>query len=295
MSNAVIYPKRTSLAVAVAFALSGCGGGGSSPAPVTPPPAPPVTPAPPQTTSLNGVVVDGYISGATIFIDTNNNYIIDAGESSATTDASGRYALTFTGSAADLNGKRLRMTGGTDTSTQQPFTHAMSALVSDVATKPFVPVSPLSTIVDAMVASGAVPGIAQAREALAKVLGLSSAAVFDKDPLAQALAEPTLLQKMIAIQKSVEVLASADRTATETGHAAATGRAASAFGAEVARQAGLMQNSVSLPSIGSLVLGAAANQSKFFTNQAAMQASVAVAADVATLTEATLASSVSQL
>lgn len=293
MSYARLPPKRTSLAIAAAFALGGCGGGGAAaPAPVVP--APPVTPAPIPTTVLSGVAVDGYLSGATIFIDTNNNNTLDAGEASAVTNAAGAYTLTYPGAPTDLNGKRLRALGGTDASTRHAFTHAMSALIADAAGKPFAPVSPLSTIVDAMVLSGAAPNVTQARDTLAKMLGLTSAAVLDKDPLTQVLAEPTLLQKMVAIQKSIEVMASADRAAAEPNNAAAVTRAASAFGAEVARQAALPPAGA-LPSVGEMIKVSAASQRRFFANQAAVAASAALAADVANLTEAALAASVGQM
>jgi hypothetical protein len=58
--------------------LAGCGGGGSTPA-----------------TSISGKVADGYLAGATVFMDKNNNYQLDAGEPSTTTDANGNYALNI--------------------------------------------------------------------------------------------------------------------------------------------------------------------------------------------------------
>lgn len=43
--------------------------------------------------SLSGVVADGWISGATVFRDTNNNGVLDAGEASTTTGAQGQFSL----------------------------------------------------------------------------------------------------------------------------------------------------------------------------------------------------------
>ncbi|HWJ95899.1 MAG TPA: hypothetical protein VNT33_14330, partial [Telluria sp.] len=191
-------PQRSTLALTIALALSGCGGGGGDSAPAIPTSAPP---PPPTGTVLNGVVTDGYVSGATVYVDLNNNNTKDANEPSALTDASGKHTLNASLTAAQLNGQRLRVLGGTDNSTGQPFTHSMSGLVEDAASKPFVPVSPLSSIVEGMVASGAASSPAQARENVARVLGLSSGAALDKDPLTIAGTEKPLLQKMVALQK----------------------------------------------------------------------------------------------
>ncbi|SBT15558.1 hypothetical protein VCE7224_04357 [Vibrio celticus] len=61
----------------IAGCLTACGGGGggsntSAPAP--------------QTRTLQGVAIDGYISGATAFLDINYNGVLDEGEPSSVTD-----------------------------------------------------------------------------------------------------------------------------------------------------------------------------------------------------------------
>ena len=57
--------------------IAGCGGSGTN------------TP----TTSISGKVADGYLVGATVFLDKNVNYQLDSGEPSATTDLNGGYTL----------------------------------------------------------------------------------------------------------------------------------------------------------------------------------------------------------
>jgi hypothetical protein len=59
-------------------------------------------------------VVEGYISGATVFADANGNGQLDAGEASTTTDSTGGFSLTG-GSGP------LVAFGGTDTSTGLQF------------------------------------------------------------------------------------------------------------------------------------------------------------------------------
>lgn len=68
----------TIAAVLIVGLIAGCGGGGSSPA---------------TTTSVSGKVADGYLVGATVFLDKDGNYQLDVGEPSTTTDANGAYTL----------------------------------------------------------------------------------------------------------------------------------------------------------------------------------------------------------
>ena len=61
--------------------IAGCGGGSGSSTPAA-------------SVSVSGAVADGYLVGATVFLDKNNNYLLDAGEPSTMTDANGAYILT---------------------------------------------------------------------------------------------------------------------------------------------------------------------------------------------------------
>jgi len=67
------------IAAALTVALiAGCGGSGSTPA---------------TTTALSGKVADGYLVGATVFLDKNLNYQLDAGEPTTVTGENGTYTL----------------------------------------------------------------------------------------------------------------------------------------------------------------------------------------------------------
>ena len=73
--------KKLSVTIAAVLTIgliSGCGGGGSTPA---------------TSTAVSGKVADGYLVGATVFLDKNGNYQMDAGEPATTTDANGAYTL----------------------------------------------------------------------------------------------------------------------------------------------------------------------------------------------------------
>jgi len=62
-----------------------------------------------------GVVVDGYLSDATVFIDSNSNYLVDGSEASATSDTAGKFTIKHT------NGSFVSL-GGTDVDTQTLLT-----------------------------------------------------------------------------------------------------------------------------------------------------------------------------
>ncbi|MEK0189764.1 putative Ig domain-containing protein, partial [Microcoleus anatoxicus] len=53
--------------------------------------------------SSQGVVIDGYIAGATLFFDANKNGVLDAGEPSTTTDSNGGYKLDIPFETFDKN------------------------------------------------------------------------------------------------------------------------------------------------------------------------------------------------
>jgi hypothetical protein len=65
-------------------------------------------------TTVSGKVVDGYVAGATVFADLNNNDAQDAGEPSAVTSATGGYSFSSKVSVANAN---LISLGGTDAQT----------------------------------------------------------------------------------------------------------------------------------------------------------------------------------
>jgi hypothetical protein len=80
--------RLLSASIVLALGLSACGGGDTTP--TTSPDAGTPTPS---ASALSGVLVDDLIVGGTVFCDGNENNVLDAGESSATTDANGQYTF----------------------------------------------------------------------------------------------------------------------------------------------------------------------------------------------------------
>lgn len=78
------------LPAAALLLLSACGGGGGgSSEPETPAPQP----DPPVSVDVSGKAFDGYVVGATVWLDINGNGTQDEGEPSAVTEAGGDYTM----------------------------------------------------------------------------------------------------------------------------------------------------------------------------------------------------------
>jgi len=71
-----------------------------------------------------GIVADGYLTSATVFIDANDNIALDEGEASATTDNDGKFSFRHT------NGTLISI-GGTDLDTQTPLDSLLLAAPND--------------------------------------------------------------------------------------------------------------------------------------------------------------------
>jgi Domain of unknown function (DUF4347)/FG-GAP-like repeat/RTX calcium-binding nonapeptide repeat (4 copies)/Calx-beta domain len=86
-------------------------------------------------TSIYGWVIDGYISGATLFLDANKNGIKDSNEPSTTTDGGGKFDLNIPFDIFDTNKNgeidpeegHLVAIGGTDTATGLPLETPVTA------------------------------------------------------------------------------------------------------------------------------------------------------------------------
>ena len=104
-------------------------------------------------------VVDGYIAGATVFVDANGDGKFSTGEFSTTTDASGNFLLPAT-----TSGGTLIANGGVDILTGKEFHGAFTAPSGSTV------VNPLTTLIENLVAGGA--SVAGAAASVQQALGL---------------------------------------------------------------------------------------------------------------------------
>ncbi|MEG4816752.1 Calx-beta domain-containing protein, partial [Microcoleus sp. K5-D4] len=85
--------------------------------------------------AIEGIVIDGYISGATLFLDANKNGVLDTNEPSTTTNSSGEFNLNIPFETFDTNKNgeidpsegNLVAIGGIDTATGLPLETPVTA------------------------------------------------------------------------------------------------------------------------------------------------------------------------
>lgn len=159
--------KKWIIPIASSLTLAACGGGGDSTS----------TTAPLATSSLSGVAVDGYIAGATVCLDLNNNMLCDNGEPTATTSGNGSFSLNTTG--IEVNGKTLLVTGGTDIDTNTVLTIPLTSIIDTSLVTQIL--TPATTLVHAYVSIDGM-SLALAKQRVATRLGVSSDNIF-QDPV----------------------------------------------------------------------------------------------------------------
>lgn len=182
MNKMILKTSILSLATAVVLVSTGCSSGGSSDAAV-------------GTTTYSGSAADGYLQGATVFVDSNATQMWESDEQNTTTDVNGDFTLN----SPIADGTRIYAYGGIDKSTGLPFEGRLSTLFY-ANEKPVI--SPLTTYVSALVEKNI--SVTDARALVAANLGLNAADV-NKDPMSA----PGLFFASQKVQKTAEVLASA--------------------------------------------------------------------------------------
>jgi T5SS/PEP-CTERM-associated repeat protein len=150
--------------------------------------------------TVSGKAIDGALSGATVFADTNGNGQLDPGESSTTTDSGGNFSLT-SGSGP------LVVFGGTDVSTGLPFIGQMEAPSGSTV------ITPLTTLLTYLQNQGAT-SVAQAETQILAALNISlTVDITTLDPVAAAVAgDPDGVAVLIAdatVMNTVDMIASA--------------------------------------------------------------------------------------
>ena len=118
---------------------------------------------------VSGVVVDGYLSNAKVFLDINKNGAFDSGEPSSTTDSNGKYSLAAT--PAQLASAPIVVTVEAGTATDQddpgtaiPYTYSLSAPIGSTT------ITPLTTHIKSKIDTGL--SVATATQDLKTQLGL---------------------------------------------------------------------------------------------------------------------------
>lgn len=158
-------PVASVLSLTIAALLAGCGGGSNS-----------NDSSLPVTKSLAVKAVDGYLKNARVWLDINGNGVLDSGEPTASSDASGTATLDVTAIADPaqyrvlveaIAGTTTDVGDGSATPTAISKSYVMSA-PAGVTT-----VTPLTTLVEQSMSAGGLSQAAAVQE-VATRLGLSS-------------------------------------------------------------------------------------------------------------------------
>lgn len=96
-----------------------------------------------QAAGLSMQVMDGYVAGARVFIDENGDGVLNAGEWSGQTNASGSVLLPVSSKAG-----KVMASGGVDILTGKAFTGVLTAPAGSTV------VSPISSMIDSLLSSG---------------------------------------------------------------------------------------------------------------------------------------------
>jgi hypothetical protein len=199
---------------------------------------------------IKSLVVDGYIKDATVFIDTNGDGQLSAGEWSTKTDASGGYVLP-----SDAKAGGIVAFGGTDLLTGKSFQGVLTAPAGSTV------VNPLTTMVQAVLAdSKGGLSVAEATASVSKALSLpADVSILSYDPLAvlasttsTAAAKATALAtQTVALQVSniiTQVGSTIDAGSTKVNNLSAASAVTSALAGAISTASSTVSGKVDLNS-----------------------------------------------
>lgn len=146
-----------------------------------------------QGTVLTGKAIDGYLKGAIVFADANNNGVLDAEELRTFTDDLGNFSLANFSSS-------LVVSGGIDISTNKAFKGVLSAPAGSEI------VSPLTTMQQSFIASGMNKQAATAAVGKAIGVDLSQIDLNSYDPISVAVKSTNATEKNFALKLQAEAL-----------------------------------------------------------------------------------------
>lgn len=139
--------------------------------------------------TISGTVLDGYISGATVFIDENGDGILGAGEYSTTTNVAGVFSFVD-----DVPRGQYFAIGGIDWATGKPFAGRLMAPEGAVV------MTPLTTLISVMLRNDQTLSIDIAEGLLFKGFDVPRVDLSVFDPIASSLYGTTLEQKVAAVK-----------------------------------------------------------------------------------------------
>ncbi len=197
MKKGLINISMISVATAVVLSMTGCGGGsggGSNANGAT-------------STTTTGIAADGYIKNATICLGDGNSTCI-TNSPTALTDVNGSYTLNIPANILTKyhNHLNIIVKGGMDIDTDANLTGILKAPYTSSAT---TNITPLTTLVSAMVDKNASVKTATAYKQVAAALSLRPAQVKANPVKLSQDGNTTLIQKAMTIHRVITTMAKA--------------------------------------------------------------------------------------
>ncbi len=156
-----------------------------------------------------GVVADGYIRGAKIYLDANGNGVADPDElvPGITTDRLGNFIL----SASDNpNGYTIIATGGVNIDTGLPNKTSLKAPAGSSV------INPITTLIQTVVENNEGTTLVEAKETVNKALGVAEGVDLTTfDPISSLNASDTDVTKALTIQKAATQIVALIELATQ--------------------------------------------------------------------------------
>lgn len=174
-----------------ALVLAGCGGDSDDPPPVT----------------LSGVVVDGYITGATVFLDLNGDRVFNEGEPFTSSDENGAYQINVSGAPSSFAELEMIAFGGQDADSGLPFEGQFKLRIESQNQNQIL--SPFNTLANALVEKGFATNTAQAQMLIAEKFAIDPSDVA-ADPIPLKNAKPHIYAHQFALQQTFELMTAAN-------------------------------------------------------------------------------------
>jgi hypothetical protein len=156
--------------------------------------------------NISGLVIDGYIEGATAFVDLNGDGEFSEGEPTALSDENGSFSIDFDSNISSDQTPTLIASGGVDSETGRKYE---GTLKSPLSSSTDLNVTPISTLITEYIANGDGETLETAKNMVAEKFNLPPEKLF-QDPVKLAESGDTdLLKSAWQIEQGVALLKSA--------------------------------------------------------------------------------------
>jgi len=185
------------------FTIIGCGGGSDGSSPSLPNP----------NKYISGVAVDGYLNGATVFLDLNANNTLDSDEPNTKTKFDGSYSLKI---PKDTNSSvQIVVFGGIDIDTDKEFSGILKNRLDNKDKDNKLNLTPITTLTIQLLQEDFSLSLTQAKDLLYKFVDINASDSV-KDPIASYSTNPNLYHINRQLVELVKLMRTDSSTTTDS-------------------------------------------------------------------------------